>query len=252
MLYTRIAHALPRPENVWEAPLRYAGLLDLEGVDPLPEQPFPVRLGGDGREATAWVSKVGAHLRVLETVREIVLGQVATLRGLTLYLATPSVFAEGWRPRLPEKSGLRLVGAAVGRPVPVAGWDAERRAPKPPLRAAPAGSVYFYTLPEGMGAEGAQKLVEDHFLSNAVCEMGAQEVPAAEEPIPPPPYPAIGYGLALFGLWDARPLLKSDVGQRQTYHQPAAKFAYAQDRRGCLEFLNPFSSFLTGGRARKE
>lgn len=81
---------------------------------------------------------------------------------LRLQLATPALFgAAGWRPDwvdaqslrgsppgLPDLT-LRLISAAVGRRIPVSGWDLEKRAPKSVRFAAPAGSVYFFSVVGG-------------------------------------------------------------------------------------------------------
>lgn len=76
---------------------------------------------------------------------------------LRLLLATPALFAGGWRPGwlaedlrgtppgVPDLR-LRLVAVAGGRRVPVSGWDYQRDAPKPVRYAAPAGSVYFFEI----------------------------------------------------------------------------------------------------------
>lgn len=72
-----------------------------------------------------------------------------------LYVATPAIWPEGWRPPLPP--GVELVAAATGEPVAVAttsprlGWR-ENRA----LRwAVPAGSVYLLRFVGEGGSEGA-------------------------------------------------------------------------------------------------
>lgn len=88
---------------------------------------------------------------------------------LRVCLAAPAVFSQGWLPdfidpgTLETKVGsplwmpdghrgpvnLRLISAAVGKPVPLGGWDLARGEPKPMFRAVPAGSVYFFELLEG-------------------------------------------------------------------------------------------------------
>lgn len=62
-----------------------------------------------------------------------------------IYLSTPGVFENGWYPDL-RRYGIEaeLLGAVVGKPQYVGGWDMKTRAPKPLLRAAPAGCVYFF------------------------------------------------------------------------------------------------------------
>lgn len=85
---------------------------------------------------------------------------VAGARRVRLYLATPGLFADGWKPGwldtqlvgTPPGAGgvrLRLVAAAVGRKVWVSGWDMEKDQPKPMRAAVPAGSVYFFEVLDG-------------------------------------------------------------------------------------------------------
>ncbi len=62
-----------------------------------------------------------------------------------IYLSTPGVFKNGWYPDL-SHYGIEadLLGAAVGKPNYVGGFDLRERRPKPLVRAVPAGSVYYY------------------------------------------------------------------------------------------------------------
>ncbi len=61
-----------------------------------------------------------------------------------LYLATPAIFKEGWRPAPETVPGARLVAAVVGKPLHIGGFDMKIKKPKPMQRAVPAGSVYYY------------------------------------------------------------------------------------------------------------
>jgi CRISPR-associated protein Cmr3 len=66
-----------------------------------------------------------------------------------LYLATPAFFEGGWQPGGGWKKLLGpkadLVGAALGQPLVVGGFDLARRKHKPSRRFVPAGSVYYFT-----------------------------------------------------------------------------------------------------------
>jgi CRISPR-associated protein Cmr3 len=104
---------------------------------------------------------------------------------LRLILATPAIFAEGWRPgwlqpineclvgKPPSDIGkpgpqLKLVGAVVGRWRPISGWSLEagKRGIKPLRRLAPAGSVFFFDVIDGSNpADWAAA----HWLSS-VCD----------------------------------------------------------------------------------
>ncbi|MBU0550328.1 type III-B CRISPR module-associated protein Cmr3 [Myxococcota bacterium] len=71
-------------------------------------------------------------------------------RRLRLVLLTPGIFDAGFCPRDPE--GGRIVAARVDRPEVVSGWDIHAGGPKPTRRMAPAGSVYWVELDEGVNA----------------------------------------------------------------------------------------------------
>ena len=72
-------------------------------------------------------------------------------RRFRLLLTTPAIFPDGWR--LPgvdaggrwhfDGGSARLVAASHDRLQSVSGWDLAQRAPKPAVRAVPAGAVYW-------------------------------------------------------------------------------------------------------------
>lgn len=135
-LYTSEAIAL-KPSVAFVAHVQGAqGLLPREGL---------LRFGGDGH---------GARIRpaacALPVIDSAALARTGRFR---LLLTSPGLFPQGWS--LPgmkaEDDGrwhfhgasARLVCATVPRLETVSGWDVARRQPKPALRAAPAGSVYW-------------------------------------------------------------------------------------------------------------
>jgi CRISPR-associated protein Cmr3 len=88
-----------------------------------------------------------------------------------LVLATPGLFDQGWRPGwLTEEGGshpdhpeirLRLVSAAVPRPLPVSGWDLVAGKPKPSRLLAPAGSTFFCEVQGDASALWLKSLCHD-------------------------------------------------------------------------------------------
>jgi len=80
---------------------------------------------------------------------------------IRMVLATPALFADGWKPGWLKKAGelhlprglsrvkLRLVAAAIGRREAVSGWSLGTNRPKPVRWMVPAGSVYFFEVEEG-------------------------------------------------------------------------------------------------------
>ncbi|HFE65916.1 MAG TPA: CRISPR-associated protein Cmr3, partial [Chloroflexi bacterium] len=83
---------------------------------------------------------------------------------------------------------LRIVGAAVGRPVYVSGWDYEERAPKPTRRLAPAGSAYFFEITDGDEA-AIERFIEETWLS----PISDDEKNRFD-----------GFGVALLGAWNEK------------------------------------------------
>lgn len=75
-----------------------------------------------------------------------------------VYLATSAKFANGWLPGWIDERTLtgtykgimlKLLTAAIGRYVPIGGFDMKEKRPKPMLRAVPAGSVYYFEVLDG-------------------------------------------------------------------------------------------------------
>jgi CRISPR-associated protein Cmr3 len=127
---------------------------------------------------------------------------------IRMVLATPAIFADGWRPGWLDESTLqgrpfaefrmlKLVGVAIPRWQPVSGWalaahpgespgrrviPQDKPGPKALRRMAPRGSVYFFEKVDGTCAEiahnGWLRSVSDH-----------------------PPDRRDGFGLAVWGVW---------------------------------------------------
>lgn len=102
-----------------------------------------LRLGGDGRAAR--MTRITAPAAA--TPEPTALLADASCR---VVLTSPGLFSGGWR--LPGLTGEhwslwgahgRLTAAAIPRAGTVSGWDLARHAPKPAMRAAPTGSVYW-------------------------------------------------------------------------------------------------------------
>lgn len=117
----------------------------------LPEDGL-LRLGGDGRGAVVEPASPQEEAFFEEVGRP-----QAGWPGFRLLLATPGVFPGGWRPPGVGEDGVwelpglraRLVAAMVGRNDVVSGWDVAKRAPKPAVKVAPWGSVYWFRVESG-------------------------------------------------------------------------------------------------------
>jgi len=108
----------------------------------LPEKDM-LRFGGDGRGAA--LHTVGAAVPGTDV------NALAQKGRCRIVLTTPGLFDNGWRlPGMDGEGGFELMGvrgkviaATVARAEVVSGWDLARWQPKPALRAAPTGSVYW-------------------------------------------------------------------------------------------------------------
>lgn len=110
-----------------------------------------VHLGGERRLSRLTRASAGAELSRPEGL--------SGCRTLRLVLITPGIFEAGWRPK--DMKGAELVAAAVGRPEVVSGWDFVARGPKKCRRMAPAGSVYWYELADGVDADA---WIDEHWM----------------------------------------------------------------------------------------
>ncbi len=153
-----------------------------------PLQPAIGALGGERRLAS-WEL---ADPNWLPSCPEAVSESIRTTRRGRLILATPAYFKEGFLPTWvrehPSGVRLRIVGAAVGRPVHVSGWDYEKGAPKPTHRLAPAGSVYFFEIEEGDDA-AVERFIGDIWLN-----------PISDDD----QFRRDGFGVALLGAWNGK------------------------------------------------
>ncbi len=131
------------------------------------------------------------------TCPDRVKSELACATRIRMVLATPAIFAEGWKPGW-LKDGLpvgpkgdrvkpKLVGVSNGRWKAVSGWSLQplpetgRPGPKQIRRMVPAGSVYFFEV-----ARGEAAVLAEHWLKSV--SDGEQER-------------RDGFGLAVWGTW---------------------------------------------------
>lgn len=178
------------------APLQLAVRVAAEGIwhEKLKHLKCLHPLGGERRLAhwqaerscTAWHCPAALHTALKPAKR------------VRLVLATPGIFKHGWLPgwldetslqgTLPGTSvQLRLLGACIDRWKPISGWGLENGniGPKPIRRLVPAGSVYFFEVPEACKGSAAE-LTDNYWLHSVADEAQDRRD---------------GLGLALWGLW---------------------------------------------------
>ena len=102
-----------------------------------------LKLGGEGKVAVFndKVRKVGTEIKkdTIDLKSNI----------FKLYLSTPAIFKNGWKPNL-DRLGIKaeLIAAVVGKPLHVGGFDMMLKKAKPMLKAVPAGSVFYFSTEE--------------------------------------------------------------------------------------------------------
>ena len=124
---------------------------------------------------------------------------------VTLYLATPAVFKNGWLPDFLTATGerkfdgelagasVRLLAASIGRYEPLGGWDIVARRPKPMRKAVPAGSVYHFEVTAG---ELDAEAVHGEPLKSGFPHSGRADGDHVR-------YEAQGFGIAYLGVGPA-------------------------------------------------
>jgi CRISPR-associated protein Cmr3 len=123
--------------------------------------------------------------------------RILQTRRLRLILITPGSFEKGWVPRWladsspppVNQSAIRfeLKGAAVGRFIPISGWDLLNGEPKPTRFLAPSGSVYFLTL---TGEPKTRESTADELRSLWLQPISDSEADRRD-----------GFGVCVLGTW---------------------------------------------------
>jgi CRISPR-associated protein Cmr3 len=111
--------------------------------------PSMLRLGGQTRVCTA--EKTSASFAIQP-------GDISN-GCFKLYVATPAIFSDGWRPEFLQDGKYELCAACVGNAVPISGWGMKARRPKPLCLTVPAGSVYYLKLTENT-AQARNEVIE--------------------------------------------------------------------------------------------
>ncbi len=135
----------------------YGFVVEYECPMNLPQKGL-LKLGGEGKGFVYQHSNY--DIDPLSSRLEAVKRAIQSTNRFKLYFATPTIFRNGWLPswlnsdtlsgEYPLENtapiSLKLITAAVGKPVPVGGWDMAKGEAKPNYRAVPAGSVYYFEL----------------------------------------------------------------------------------------------------------
>ncbi len=123
-------------------------IVDFEGFE-LPERGM-MKLGGEGKAASYKPYTDNIKIDLPQFNKDE--------KEFKLVLTTPAIFKNGWLPGWINKKTLaggykglklKLLTAAVGKPINIGGFDMKKRMPKCMYRAVPQGSVYYFKLVEG-------------------------------------------------------------------------------------------------------
>jgi CRISPR-associated protein Cmr3 len=167
--------------------------IEIEGIQSLSPDPEPDRgllsIGGENKAAT-YQKQSGIDW---DLFRDMFKEKWDQANGFKLYLATPTIFEQGWLPKWINPDTLtgqfpsstltvNLVAAAISRYQTIGGWDVAYNRHKPTRRAVAAGSVYYFTT-----EASPEDILQAFHWQNL-----ADDIKDAQ----------IGYGLGLVGLWN--------------------------------------------------
>ena len=122
-------------------------IVDYKCDENLPESGL-LKLGGEGKSFTYEQSSHNPDPLAKKEDMQALKDSIRRSRAFKLYFATPAIFENGWLPKTNLKS-IELITAAVGKSIPIGGWDMKENKPKPTRRAVPAGSVYYFKVLDG-------------------------------------------------------------------------------------------------------
>ncbi|MEW6419777.1 MAG: type III-B CRISPR module-associated protein Cmr3 [Nitrospirota bacterium] len=130
-------------------------IVELSGVRSLPKEGL-MRLGGDHR--SVFYKESSFQMPDAEVVKKKV-NETGRFKHILL---TPAIFNKGWIPDwIDSESGegrlndvsLKLVSAAIGKPVYIGGFNLAKKIPKDMKKAVPQGSVYYLEIKQGSAEE---------------------------------------------------------------------------------------------------
>jgi len=138
-----------------------------------------LKLGGEAKVAE--MKKINDTPEFFEeSFRKKVIGEIKRRGKFKIVLNTHSFFNKGWEPDL-SRFGVKvkLITAALGKPMSIGGWDMKANEPKIMAKAVPAGSVYYYEVLDG----NIDNLIK------GICENGISDLRSNE-----------GFGRCMLGV----------------------------------------------------
>ena len=132
-------------------------IVDYQCAEELPENGL-LKLGGEGKSFTYEQKSSFNPDPLTKEDMKTLKDSIRSSRVFKLYFATPAIFDQGWLPKWIDKNtynakyqslSFELITAAVGKPISIGGWNMKGNMPKPTRQAIPAGSVYYFKIPDG-------------------------------------------------------------------------------------------------------
>jgi CRISPR-associated protein Cmr3 len=151
-------------------------IIDFEGLD-IPDKGL-MKMGGEGKAIKYQDLKDQKPDFALSGE---IKNKIQESRQFKLYLSTPAIFKKGWLPVDIDKNTLegtindvkvKLITAAIGKPISIGGWDIKKGCPKTMRKAVPAGSVYYFKLLEGDISKLHGQSISDKFPDNNYSKQG--------------------------------------------------------------------------------
>lgn len=139
-----------------------------------------LKLGGEGKSFTYRRSCHNPNPFATEEDMAALKESIRSSRIFKLYFATPAIFNQGWLPKWIDKTtykaqyqslSFELITAAVGKPLAIGGWNMKKNMPKPTRQAIPAGSVYYFKIPD----ESCVDVIVDTFHYKDISDRQAEE-----------------------------------------------------------------------------
>jgi CRISPR-associated protein Cmr3 len=150
-----------------------------------------LKLGGEGKSFTYKQSSYNTDPLAAEEDMTVLKESIRSSGVFKLYFATPAIFNHGWLPKWIDKTtnkaqyqslSFELITAAVGKPIAIGGWDMKKNMPKPTRQAVPAGSVYYFKIPDESCVDAIvntfhYKNISDHQAKEGfgLCLVGVSE-----------------------------------------------------------------------------
>jgi len=148
--------------------------VEIDGLDSYPQEGM-VQLGADWKA----IKIVKIKKDLFYELRELDFHLNSKI--FKIYLATPSIFKNGWLPEWINSSNfdgtyngirLKVVACTIGKFNLIGGWDLANKKPKTMYKAVPAGSVYYFKILDDTPAEKIKKNLHLKCISDVNPEEG--------------------------------------------------------------------------------